>query len=137
MPGEPLAAGPVLLGAFGNGRLAAQIRKLQGASDVFIPQDLDYPSLRLDIDRERAATLGLDQREVVSNVITALASNQMIAPSYWIDPKSGNDYMLTVQYPENTVNSLLDLRNIPLHSAGQADQLLRLAFDHGLTHLDR
>jgi multidrug efflux pump subunit AcrB len=40
----------------------------------------------------------------------------MIAPSYWIDPKSGNDYMLTVQYPENTVKELLDVRGIPLRS---------------------
>jgi AcrB/AcrD/AcrF family len=69
--------------------LAASIRALPRASDVFVPQDIDYPSLRLDIDRERAATLGLDQREVVNNVITALTSNQMIVPSHWVDPKSG------------------------------------------------
>jgi len=104
--------------------LAAQIRTLPGASDVFIPQDLDYPSLRLDIDRERAATLGLDQREVVNNVITALTSNQMIAPSYWVDPKSGNDYMLTVQYPEGRIGSLRDLRSLPLHAARQKDPTL-------------
>src|SRR5262249_30229880 len=76
----------------------------------------DYPSLRLDIDRVQAATLGLNQREVVDNVITALTSNQMIAPSYWVDPKSGNDYMLTVQYPENRIKNLLDLRAMPLHA---------------------
>src|SRR5262249_46362648 len=63
--------------------VAAAIRRLPGVSDVFIPQDIDYPSLRLDIDRERASQLGLNQREVVDNVITALTSNQMIAPSYW------------------------------------------------------
>ena len=40
----------------------------------------------------------------------------MIAPSYWVDPKSGNDYMLTVQYPENQIRNLLDLRSIPLHA---------------------
>ncbi len=96
---------------------AADIRQLPGASDVYIPQDVDYPSLRLDIDRQRAADLGLDQREVVDNVITALTSNQMIAPSYWVDPKNGNDYMLTVQYPEGQVHNLLDLRSIPLHAA--------------------
>ena len=62
--------------------------------------------------------LGLDQREVVGNVITALTSNQMIAPSYWIDPKTGNDYMLTVQYPEQQVKNLNDLRAIPLRGAG-------------------
>ena len=104
--------------------LAARIRALPGANDVFIPQDLDYPSLRLDIDRERAATLGLDQREVVTNVITALTSNQMIAPSYWVDPKSGNDYLLTVQYPENRIRNVLDLRTIPLHADRAKDPTL-------------
>ena len=98
----------------GANRLAARIRQIDGVADVFIPQDLDYPALRLDVDRTRAAQLGLDQREVVGNVITALTSNQMIAPSYWIDPKNGNDYMLTVQYPENQVRSIGDLRAIPL-----------------------
>jgi len=96
--------------------LARRIRRLGGVSDVFIPQDLDYPALQLDIDRTRASLLGLDQKEVVDNVITALTSNQMIAPSYWIDPKSGNDYMLTVQYPERQVQTLSDLRAIPLRS---------------------
>jgi HAE1 family hydrophobic/amphiphilic exporter-1 len=104
--------------------VAADIRKLPGVSDVFIPQDIDYPSLRLDIDRERAASLGLNQREVVDNVITALTSNQMIAPSYWVDPRSGNDYMLTVQYPENRVGNLLDLRGIPLHGERVKDPTL-------------
>jgi multidrug efflux pump subunit AcrB len=95
-------------------QLAARIRQLPGVADVFIPQDIDYPALRLDVDRTRASELGLDQREVVDNVITALTSNGMIAPSYWIDPKSGNDYMLTVQYPEFQVKTLNDLRAIPL-----------------------
>jgi HAE1 family hydrophobic/amphiphilic exporter-1 len=101
--------------------VAASIRKLPGVSDVYIPQDVDYPSLRLDIDRERAGELGLDQREVVNNVITALTSNQMIAPSFWVDPRSGNDYMLTVQYPENQIRTLRDLRGIPLHSGRLKD----------------
>ena len=101
--------------------VAAGIRKLPGVSDVYIPQDVDYPSLRLDIDRERAGELGLDQREVVNNVITALTSNQMIAPSFWVDPRSGNDYMLTVQYPENQIRTLRDLRGIPLHSGRLKD----------------
>ena len=96
--------------------LAGRIRKLRGVSDVFIPQDLDYPALQLDIDRTRASLLGLDQKEIVDNVITALTSNQMIAPSYWIDPRTGNDYMLTVQYPERQVKTLSDLRAIPLRS---------------------
>jgi multidrug efflux pump subunit AcrB len=100
--------------------LSARIRKIPGVADVYTPQDIDYPSLRLDIDRTRASELGLDQREVVDNVITALTSNAMIAPSYWIDPKNGYDYMLTVQYPENQVKNLNDLRAIPLRGPGGA-----------------
>jgi HAE1 family hydrophobic/amphiphilic exporter-1 len=101
-------------------QIAKQIRGVKGVSDVLVPQDIDYPALRLDIDRERASLVGLSQKEVVDNVITALTSNGMIAPSYWVDPKSGNDYLLTVQYPENAVNSLTDLKQIPIRaSAGK------------------
>jgi HAE1 family hydrophobic/amphiphilic exporter-1 len=99
-------------------KLASQIRTVPGVADVFIPQDIDYPALRLDVDRMRASEMGLDQREVVDNVITALTSNGMIAPSFWIDPKTGNDYMLTVQYPERQVKTLNDLRAIPLRGPG-------------------
>ncbi|MBI2686876.1 MAG: efflux RND transporter permease subunit [Acidobacteria bacterium] len=96
--------------------LAAQIREIPGVSDVFIPQDLDYPAIKLDVDRTRASLLGLSQREVTSNIITSLVSNQMIAPSFWVDPKSGNDYLLTVQYPETQIRSVGDLRAIPLRA---------------------
>lgn len=98
-------------------QIAGQIRGLHGVSDVLVPQDIDYPSLRLNIDRERASLVGLSQKEVVDNVITALTSNGMIAPSYWVDPKSGNDYLLTVQYPENAVTTLNDLKQIPIRAA--------------------
>jgi len=97
--------------------LASRIQKIPGVADVFIPQDIDYPALQLNVDRVRASEMGLDQQEVVRNVITALTSNQMIAPSFWIDPKNGNDYMLTVQYPENQVKTLSDLRGIPLRAS--------------------
>ena len=101
--------------------LSNQIRKVPNVADVFTPQDIDYPALQLDVNRMRASELGLDQREVVDNVITALTSNGMIAPSYWIDPKTGNDYMLTVQYPELQVKTLNDLRAIPLRGPGLKD----------------
>jgi len=98
-------------------QLSGPVRELKGVSDVLIPQDIDYPALELDIDREKASLLGLSQREIVNNVITALTSNGMIAPNYWIDPKSGNPYLLTVQYPENAVKTLMDLKQIPLRGA--------------------
>jgi multidrug efflux pump subunit AcrB len=99
--------------------LASQIRSLPGVGEVYIPQDLNYPALRLDVDRVHAAELGLTQKDVVDNVITALNSNSMIAPNYWVDRKSGNDYYLTVQYFEKgraAIHSLTDLTNIPLHA---------------------
>ena len=102
-------------------KLSSQIRTIPGVADVFTPQDQDYPALQLNIDRTRASELGLDQKEVVGNIITALTSNTMIAPSFWIDPKTGNDYMLTVQYPENQVKSLNDLKAIPLRGGGAKD----------------
>ncbi len=95
-------------------KLAEPVRALNSVSDVLIPQDIDYPALELDVDREKAGLLGLSQKEIVDNVITALTSNGMIAPNYWIDPKSGNPYMLAVQYPEDQIKSLTDLKQIPL-----------------------
>ncbi|MGA8867356.1 MAG: efflux RND transporter permease subunit, partial [Candidatus Sulfotelmatobacter sp.] len=87
----------------------------------YIPQDLNYPALRLNVDRVHAAELGLTQKDVVDNVITALNSDAMIAPNYWVDRKSGNDYFLTVQYFEQgrpAIHDFTDLTNIPIHAPG-------------------
>ncbi|WP_158819668.1 efflux RND transporter permease subunit [Granulicella sp. S156] len=97
--------------------IAARIRGIHGVADVYIPQDIDYPSLRLNINRTRASELGLTESEVVSNVITALTSNLMIAPSIWIDPNTGNNYFLTVQYKDGQIKTIDDLKAIPLHGA--------------------
>jgi HAE1 family hydrophobic/amphiphilic exporter-1 len=95
-------------------KLVSKIERIDNVGDIYIPQDLDYPALQLDINRTRAKELGLTQKEVVGNIITALSSNAMIAPSFWIDPKTGNDYMLTVQYPERQIQNMEDLRSIPI-----------------------
>jgi hydrophobic/amphiphilic exporter-1 (mainly G- bacteria), HAE1 family len=97
-------------------KLAQQIKSLSGVADVYTPQDLDYPSLRINVNRERTSQLGLTPREVIDNVITSLTSNAMIAPSYWVDPKNGNNYFVTVQYPEDQIKSLEDLKTMPLHA---------------------
>jgi multidrug efflux pump subunit AcrB len=96
--------------------LAAKIRNLKGVSDVLIPQDMDYPGLELDVNREMAGRLGLDSSEIVDNVITALTSNGMIAPSYYVDPKNGNNYLLTVQFPTADIKSLTDFSQIPIRA---------------------
>ena len=96
--------------------LSDKIRKVPGVGDVLTPQDMDFPGLRVNVNREMAGRLGLTSREVVDNVITSLDSNSMIAPSYWDDPRNGNSYILAVQYPEQQVQSLNDLQEIPLHA---------------------
>jgi len=121
--------------------LAGKIRALPGVSDVLVPQDVDYPALQLDIDRERTSELGLDEKEVVDNVITALTSDGMIAPSYWVDPRSGNDYMLTVQYPENFIKNFADLAAVPVRGANspiptRLDTLSHLSHRRSPTEVD-
>ncbi|HTT43109.1 MAG TPA: efflux RND transporter permease subunit [Steroidobacteraceae bacterium] len=115
-------------------QIERRVRALSGVSDVQIPQDIDYPSLRLDIDRVRASELGLNEKEVVGNIITALTSNQMIAPSYWVDPHTGNDYLLTVQYPENFIGNFNDLLSVPLRGTG-ASQATPLDTVTNLRHI--
>jgi multidrug efflux pump subunit AcrB len=98
-------------------QLAAKIEQMPNVRNVYIPQSLDYPGLELNIDRERAALVGLSAKDVVDDVITALTSSGMVAPSYWIDPHSGNNYLVTVQYANHWIDhmSMQDLENIPLH----------------------
>ena len=98
--------------------MAAKLRQLKDVSDVLIPQDLDYPGIELNVRREMAARLGLTATDVVDNVVTALTSNGMIAPSYWVDPHSGNNYFLTVQYNTHQLDSMTmeDFKQIPLHA---------------------
>jgi hydrophobic/amphiphilic exporter-1 (mainly G- bacteria), HAE1 family len=100
--------------------LAREIKLLPDVSDVYVPQDMDYPALQISVDRVRSSELGLTPKEVVSNVITALTSDVMIAPSYWVDPKNGNNYFVSVQYPENQVKSIEDLKAMPLRAPGRA-----------------
>ena len=103
-------------------QMARTIKAMPNVSDVYIPQDLNYPGLALNIDRERASQLGLSAQNVVDNVITAMTSSGMIAPSYWIDPKSGNNYMVTVQYFNHQIQHM-NLEDFREHSlARRQDQ---------------
>jgi multidrug efflux pump subunit AcrB len=97
-------------------QLATKIQSIPNVSGVYIPQSVNYPGLALNIDRERASLIGLSARDVVDDVITALTSDGMVAPSYWIDPRTGNNYMVTVQYENQWIDnmSLEDMKNIPL-----------------------
>ena len=99
-------------------------------AQTFIPQEPDYPTFDVEVDRVKAARLGLSQKDVVSDVITALNSNLYIAPSIWIDRQNSDDYFLTVQYKQSSTGfpSMETLRDIPVHSfageTGHAQSLL-------------
>jgi len=106
------------------------ITSLPEVSQTFLLQEAEYPTLDIKVDRIKAARLGLTQKDVVSDVITALNSNMYIAPSIWIDRQNSNDYFLTVQYRRSATgfSSLETLNDIPIHSyigeAGHAQSLL-------------
>lgn len=97
-------------------QLAAKIRTFPNVSSTYVPQDVHYPGIQLNIDREKASLIGLTAKDVVDNVITAMTSDGMVAPSYWIDPESGNNYMVTVQYANRWLQnmSMQDFESIPL-----------------------
>jgi len=124
--------------------LSARIRRLPGVGEIYIPQDMNYPALRLNVDRVHAAELGLTQKDIVANVITALNSNTMIAPNYWVDYKTGNDYFLTVQYYEHgkpAIHNLVDLTQIPLRAPNLArpttlDSVVKLENVQSPTEID-
>jgi len=90
------------------------ISALPGAVDVRIQQDLDYPQIKVDIDRFKAAQLGLTGQDVVQNLVSAVSSSVTFLPSFWLDHKTGNHYFLGVTYKEQDVRSAEDLGDVPL-----------------------
>ncbi len=97
--------------------VAGHIRKLveqvPGTTDVRIAQRMDYPQIGIDVDRVKAAQLGLVQEDVIKNVVTAVNSSIGFSPAFWIAP-NGNHYFIGVQYAESGINSFETLRNIPI-----------------------
>ncbi len=94
--------------------IVERVKQIEGAADVQIAQALDYPQLDVKVDRTRAAYFGLTQKEIAENVVTAFSSSVGYAPTIWVDPKSGVDFFIGVQYEDNEVDSLDELRNLPL-----------------------
>src|SRR6266480_4786118 len=90
-----------------------------GAVDVRIQQRLDAPQINIDVDRVKAAQVGLTQEEIVKNVVTALNSSINFAPSFWIDEKNGNHYFIGAQYRENDIQSINTILDIPITGKNQ------------------
>ncbi len=104
--------------------IAEQIRaecvKIDGVVDARIIQRLDYPEYVIDVDRAKAADLGLTQQDIMKNVVAAFNSSiQFNKRNFWIDPIGGNQYFVGVQYPEGDIKSIETLLNIPITSKDQ------------------
>src|SRR5262249_29287367 len=89
--------------------LLGKIRAIPGAKDVRIPQVLSYPMLRVDVDRARAAQIGITQRDVANNLLVSLASSSLVAPSFWINPRNNVNYFVVVQTPLRQIDSVPSL----------------------------
>lgn len=105
--------------------IARQLARVPGAVDVRLHQVVDAPELRIEVDRTRAAQMGLTQRDVANSVLTSLSSSGQVSPNYWLDPVTGVSYLIAVQTPEYRVASTDDVGRTPLStSRGGPPQLL-------------
>ena len=94
--------------------VAALMRKTPGVTDVMISRRENYPELDINVDREKAALAGVDQRTVANTVLTSMSSSLNIFPSIFTDPISGNEYYVVVQMDKRFTNNMQDLDNLPL-----------------------
>jgi multidrug efflux pump subunit AcrB len=93
------------------------VARIPQTTDVQVRQGMDYPEIHLDIDRVKAAYVGLKEKGIVSDLITGLSSNITLNPGYWIDPRSNNAYFVVTQFPEQLLVEFQDFLNLPLVGA--------------------
>jgi CzcA family heavy metal efflux pump len=106
--------------------LAAKIRRVPGIVDLRVHQVANEPALEVDVDRTRAAQLGLTQRDVASNLLVSLSGSGQTSPTFWLNPATGVSYNVTTMTPQYRMNSLQDLQTIPVATGdgGRPSQLL-------------
>ena len=95
-------------------RLRDKIRAIPGTVDVRIAQVLDHPALTIDVDRMRAAQVGLSQKDVANNLLTTLSSSSLVSPSFWLSPQNNVNYVVAVQTPLRELNDTADLMSTPV-----------------------
>jgi len=110
-------------------KLLQKLSALPELRDLQIATPLDYPAIKLDVDRIRAGQLGITGDEVARSTVAATSSSRFTAPSYWLDRTTGTAYQVQVQYPSYRMNSTAQLEAIPVSSGqgGQTHYLSELA----------
>ena len=97
-------------------KLLKELRSIPALRDVQIAQTLDYPTLDVTIDRERAGMLGVKVSDVTRSLVATTTSSRFTTPNFWSDPKTGVSYNLQVQIPQSNTTSLEDIQNTPITS---------------------
>ena len=95
-------------------KIKASMTRVPGAVDVHIPQVMDHPELRVNVDRERASQLGLAEKDVASSLLTSLTGSSLVAPSFFVDPKTNVNYNVVVQTPFTGIDSVNALLATPI-----------------------
>lgn len=106
-------------------KVQEQLKKLPFLRDLQFAQAMDYPTVHADINRDRAGQFGLTMSSVAQSYVAATASSRFTTPNYWRDPKSGNAFQIQVEYPQHRMQSLQDVRSIPVMRPGQSQPYLR------------
>ena len=101
--------------------LAARMLRVPGIVDLRVHQVANAPALEVDVDRTRAAQLGLTQRDVANNLLVSLSGSGQTSPTFWLNPETGVSYQLATMTPQYRMNSLQDLQTIPV-TAGDGEQ---------------
>jgi multidrug efflux pump subunit AcrB len=109
------------------GRLLAQLAQVPGIADLRVQQEFNQPRLHLEVDRTRAAQLGLTQRDVATNLLISLSGSSQTTPTWWLNPNTGVSYAVATQTPQHSMASLQDLGNIPMTGAARGQTLQGLA----------
>src|SRR3954465_5402847 len=109
------------------GRLVSKLGQVPGIADLRVQQEFNQPRLHLDVDRTRAAQLGLTQRDVATNLLISLSGSSQTTPTWWLNPTTGVSYAVATQTPQYDMASLQDLGNIPLTDAARGQTLQGLA----------
>jgi multidrug efflux pump subunit AcrB len=105
-------------------KVQAQMAKLTFLRDLQFAQAADFPTLDIDIDRDRAGQFGLTMADVVRSVVPATSSSRFTQPNYWRDPNSGNAFQIQVELPQNRVQSVKDIGSLPVMQEGRSMPLL-------------
>jgi multidrug efflux pump subunit AcrB len=109
---------------FGD-QVRAVLQKIPGLRDIQFGQSLDYPTVDVNVDREKAGVIGVKMADVSKALVTATSSSRFIVPNYWADPNSGVAYQVQVQVPQARMDSVEQVKNVPVFDRGGQGVLLR------------